>query len=322
VTAILSGSGLPGVYLATIAAGAFRVAMYWWSVRRIGLRPDFPARQMIVGRLFREGWAIALGSFLQLAYQNLDKIIVSVALSTAETAYLTAAVVIVFGVVELTNTALLVALFPAMSRLAGENPRALLRMVDNFAFLTLVITLPLGVGISLLSDTLAGLFFPKFIGTASVLSILIWQGVVSMIAGIYTQSLYVRSKQRTQLLIRVCGLVINGCANLILIPTLGVRGAAFAALLAQSTVLALCLYEHRTLMLAGRSARAIFAAVCMAGVMFLLRDVQFILAGIAGVGVYAAVLFGLRTLAPEHWGVLRTIGSALPIIGRVIMRAT
>ncbi|MFN7209924.1 MAG: oligosaccharide flippase family protein, partial [Aggregatilineales bacterium] len=222
LAALLSGGGLAGVYVATISAGVLRAALHGAALRRIGVVPRLPVELARVRRLFREGWSIALSSFLGYAYQHIDKVLVFTFLGERAAGYLTAAFVIVSGVVELFSVTVFTALFPVMARLAQQSPVALRRAVDQFAFLSLVIGLPLVIGIAALASRLAGLFFPSFSGTAGVLEVLIWHAVLVMIGNAYAQMLLVEGRQRLLLWVRALGLAVSLAANLIALPLLAI----------------------------------------------------------------------------------------------------
>jgi len=318
---LITGGGLAGLYVATIAAGMFRVALHWIAVRRVGIRPLWPIDRVVLRSLFNGGWSIALANFVRTSYQHVDKIIVLWVLGEVYAGYLTAAFVIVFGVTELLNTTVLVALFPLMSRLAQEQPAALRRLVDQLAFLTLTAALPLAVGISSLSGKLAGLLFPGFIGTAAVLEVLIWHTIVVMIGNLYAQVMVIQHRQRRVLIIRVASLALNIILNLILLPRIGLPAAALATLVSESLALLLMLIEHQperatVFDLLGRSARVGLAAVAMALTIAFLRDVNFIVAGICGTLVYAVSVLLLRALSAGEWsivcGILRTVSQMIP----------
>jgi O-antigen/teichoic acid export membrane protein len=316
--AVITGGGLAGLYVATITAGLFRVGLHWFAVRRAGMRATWPLDRAVTARLFREGWPIMLASLVRVAYQHVDKVIALAILGDAAAGYLTAAFVIVFGVTELLNTTVLVALFPLMSRLGKAEAGSLWHLTDQLAFLTLVGALPMAVGISGLSGALSNWLFPSFVGTAAVLQVLIWHTVVVMIGNLYAQALVILNRQRRVLIIRAITLAINAGLNFALLPRVGIAGAAVAALISESLGLAWLLFERHldraaALELLGRTLRAGVAAVAMAACVLLLRGVNPILAGVVSVPVYTIGVIGLRILSPNEWAIVRGIVRMLPI---------
>lgn len=320
---ILSGGGLLGLYLATILAGLFRAGMYWLWTLRLNIRPEWPFQSTIAKYLFAQGWPIAISTFLITASRNLDKVIVLALISDAsQVSYLMSAFVIVYGVVELSSSTMLVALSPMMARLARENPAGLRSLVDKFAFLTFVLAIPMAVGISQLSSKLADLLFPGFRGTAGVLQVLIWQAVIAMLNDIYGQSMVVRNRQQQLLGYRLIGLISNTILIAVLVPQIGIIGAAYSALLSQGLILLLLLLEHRPelRLITQQVLRTCLAGVVMGVMIIFLREqnVHFILAGIAGLIVYGGALILFRAFSPEHWILLRNISVSIPIVGSKI----
>jgi O-antigen/teichoic acid export membrane protein len=317
---LMAGGGLPGLYVATILAGVFRMALFWGAMRRNRIRPSWPPALPIIRRLIRDGLPLALASFFGLAYQHVDKILVFSLLSEADAGYLTSAFVIVFGVIELTATTALTALFPVMSRLGQDQPAALRDITDRLALLILVITLPIGMGISTLSARLSGLLFPGFVRTSAVLEVLIWHAVVAMVASVYAQHMIIHNRQRLMVLFRVCGLILNAALNLILLPRLGVAGAGLASLITQIALLGLFLGAYRPdpaalRRLAGQSSRALLAGLGMGALIIALRDLSPILAGVCGMIAYLAGLLLFRALTPGDWALVRRVATNLPLIG-------
>lgn len=323
--ALRSGSGLVGVYLATIGASALRAIMHSIALRRLGIAPRLPVDRALVRRLFGEGWSIALSSFLAYAYQHADKVLVFTFLGERAAGYLTAAFIIVSGVIELFSVTIFTALFPLMSRMAKESPAAMQRAVDQFAFLSLVISLPIAIGIAALSRSIATLFFPSFGGTASALEFLIWHTVLAMVGNAYAQMLLVEGRQRLLLTVRALGLAVNLAANLLLLPTLNVIGAGVATFLAHAAMLTLfmrarAMTSAELRVLLSKTARVLLAGVLMSIVAFALRDSQPYLAAILSASLYITALIALRALKTDDWTLIRQVLSALPFFGRYLAR--
>ena len=323
--ALLMGRGLPGLYIATIGAGGIRAAWHWTALRRAGVRLAWPPQAALIAYLFRQGWPIALSSFLAYAYQHVDKVLVFTFLGEQQAGYLTAAFVIVFGVIEVLSVAGLTALFPVMSRMAGENPTALRDFVDRLALLTFSITLPVGVGIAALARPLANVFFPGFAGTAAVLEVLIWHAVASMVGNVYAQLLLVDGRQSRLMQIRALGLAANIAGNVVLLPTFGLRGAGMAILIAQIAMWAAFVVARgpqraEFMRLLGQMGRVGAAGAVMAAAIFTLREGSPVLAGVVGALIYPVGVLGLRVLGAPEWALVRRLAGAVPVVGRALVR--
>lgn len=323
MAALSGGAGLPGLYIATLIAGAIRAVLYWNALRRNGIRSHWPVDRRTVRTLFRDGFPLALAAFITLTYQHLDKVLAFTMLSEADAGYLTSSYVIVFGVTELIGAAALTAVYPLMSRMGAEQRGVLSFLTERLAFLLLVIALPLAVGIATLAGRLSALLFPGFARTSAVLEVTIWHVVPSMVAAVFVQELIIQGQQRRMVGFRLVGLVLNVALNLILLPRIGVQGAGIASVATWSALAVILLAARRMesgalwRLLRG-SLRAGLAGLCMMLVILALRDVNLILAGLAGAAVYVAGLLLFRALGPDEWRLVRRIAGSLPLVGPAI----
>lgn len=316
--ALLAGQGLVGVYIATLAAGGVRALALWGLVWRGGVRPAWPFDRQIAGLLLRSGAPLAISAFLALAYQHADKLMTTRFIGPTETGYLTAAFVLIFGVIELLNTTVLIATYPMMSRYhASGQGETFGFIVEKLAFFTLLVSLPLALILSVFAVEFALLFGPNFVPTASALRILIWYAVAAMTANIFAQGMVVQNNQRRLLLIRSTGLGINIVLNALLILPLGIVGAALASLAAELLVLALLTWRFQA---AGWDWGRILprlvrlGALCAGAALVLLGlgGVHPLLGMVAGGLVYAGGVMLGPVLASEDWDLLYRLIAAMP----------
>lgn len=225
--ALASGYGLPGLYVATIAAGLARAAMLWGLVLRGGLRPA-RLRSDLLRSLLVESLPLAVTTLLALAWTHADKLMTIRLLGEAQNGWLTAAFVIVTGMIELLGTTVLTSLFPMMSRAGGP---ALSGIVSRLAWFTLLAGLPLTLLLSLFAPEITiPLFGADFAPAAAVLRILAWYALLRLVADVYIQALITSNRQRRMLVVRTGGLSLNIALNALLLPRLGINGAALASL--------------------------------------------------------------------------------------------
>lgn len=320
------GAGLWGLYAATLGAGLLRAGVYWWVLWRTGTRPHLPVDRVVARSLLVNGAPIALSSFLALTYTHTDKLITTALIGKEGTGQLTAGFVIVFGVIDLLSTTVLVAVFPMMSRTHSSAQRAMFEfMLEKLSFFNLLASLPIAIFTSLLAVPLASLAFgPDYTRTADVLQVLIWYTVVTMVANVFAQAMLIENRQTRLLLIRAGGLAVNVTLNLILLPVLGVPGAAVASLIAEILVLTVLLRQF-TLPADwwSRSRDHVWRlALCglgLAGVILLLRSAHPLLAVIGGVPVYLALVVLTRVIASDDWDLIYRMLIAMPggaLIGR------
>ncbi len=324
--ALAAGTGLWGLYAATLIAGLLRAAVYWATLLKVGARPQFPVDWRVARGLLMAGWPIAVTSFLALAYQHADKLITTAVIGTEGTGQLTAGFVIVFGVIELLSTTVLVAVFPLMSRTYASGQQRLFEvMLEKLAFFNLTLSLPVGIFTSLLAVPLsAWVFGAGFTRTADVLRILIWYTVVAMISAVFAKALLVQNRQRWLMILRTGGLALNVVLLLILLPALNVPGAALATLIAETAILVALVRSFRFPVdwwarMVNHLWRMVLVGGATAGVVLALRTVHPLLAALVGVPVYGTLLLLSGALARDDWDLIYRLATAMPggsLIGR------
>jgi O-antigen/teichoic acid export membrane protein len=167
------------------------------------------------------------------------------------------------------------------------------------------------------------LFGADYTRTADVLQVLIWYTVVTMVANVFSQALLIENRQRRILAIRCGSLLINIALNLILLPQVGVQGAAIASLTAELIALTAMVrsfsfapdWWQRMIHHGGRLA---LAGGVLVGVVFTLREVHPILAGAIGAPAYITLVFVTGAIAKDDWDLIYRLAIAMP--GGAIIR--
>jgi O-antigen/teichoic acid export membrane protein len=313
------GFGLFGVYAAGLAAGLVRAVILWRQIVRGGLRPQFPLDRGLTRRLLLDAAPLAAAAVVNQGYAQLDKLVTGSLIGETGAGYLNAAFIIVVGMVELLSTTILIAVYPMMSRLYGEaEDRAVFRMmVDKLAFFTLLIALPITLGVSIFADAIIGLIFrAAFAPSADVLRLLVWYALLTIIANVYAQALLVQNRQRITLGIRVLGLGVNLTLLLVLLPAFGIIGAPIASMSAELVALALLAYAFlaggRVLPHHRGIVRVIAAGLLAAIAMLIVGQVHFIVGGLVGLIAYAIAAWRLGALADDDRQLLAQLIAAMP----------
>lgn len=316
---LAAGYSLFGVYIGVTVAGVLRSAALWLLARRAGIRPVWPLDWNVARPLLVNSAPLAFTAFLTLAYQQVDKLVTNRLIGDRETGYLAAAFVIFFGVVELLNTTVITAMYPLMARAYGDGKNVQFGfIVEKMAFFTLLLCLPLTLTISLFAGPLtAPIWKEAYRPAAGVLSVLIWYGLIMMVGNMVSQAVLVQNGQRRLLLIKIGGLGINLILLFLLLPRYGVQGAPLASVVAESGVFILLLLTFRAAgwdvwRIAPRVGRLLLVGGAAAGVMLGLRDMNWIVALVAGLLVYAAGTLALRVLAADDWDFLYRLLASLP----------
>jgi len=336
------GWGVMGVYIATLATGIIRSALFWAVHLTQGFHPSMPLDRALTWRLFWNAAPLAVASFFNLLYQHIDKLITTALLGEKSTGYIGPAFTISQGVIEVLNTTILISLFPYMSRQYVADEQGYGERVATLLRLMFVFSLPVAVTITLFAEPIVLLIFKApFAPTIGVLRILIWFAFLTMIGNVLVQALQVQNRQRRVLWIRLVGLVINVIFTVaVLLAFRDPQGAALSAVVTQALVLGLLLLQFPE-MISGRSekrkskptlmgrlgqfpefvsdimpgirytVRISLMAVISGAVMLLFGRIHFIVGSFVGLLVYAALIWR-GGLADTDRALVRQIIAVIP----------
>ncbi len=329
--ALSLGFGLLGVYVMTIVSGVGRSVAFWIVLRRDNVRAHFPIDGVLVRALIINSAPLAVGALINITYTQIDKLMTTSTLTTADTGHLNAAFVIIAGVVELLSSTVLTAIFPILSRAfvmpfkLTDPANATFRfLIEKLAFFSVLVGLPLSIAITLFASAVAiPLFGADFAPTADLLRVLIWYALVVLVVNVFAQGMMAQNRQRRLLIVRFGGLGLKLSLNIFLLPRVGVIGAGIASVCAELVVLALLIGDYRALQLQrhllGRLARTALAGVVAAAVMWVVGAINPVVGLIVGGLAYIVALIGVRALAKDDLDLLYRLVAAAPG-GRVILK--
>ena len=315
--ALWAGYGLLGVYAATIFSGMIRSGLLWALLRRAGVRPVFPLDRTILRPLLVNSAPLALAALVNMTYLQIDKLLTTSLLTEADTGHLNAASVIIYGVVDILSTTILIAVYPLMSRVyKGDGRDELFRfMVEKLAFFTLLVGLPLGLVFSVFSgEIIVPLFGANYVETAHILRVLIWYAVVTMVVNVFAQAMMTQNRQRRWVAFRVGGLLLKLTLSVLLLPRIGVLGAAVSSVVAETALLLVAAADFRfdRRVLLPRLLRLALVALVALAAMLLLGGLHPLLGMAGGAAVYAGGVLVGRVLAGDDFDLLYRLAAAVP----------
>ena len=206
------------------------------------------------------------------------------------------------------------ALFPVMSRYFVTSQGSFKKAFDKFLKYILIISIPMGVGTTLLADKIMyTLSNVQYSDSIVVLQILIWAAVCLFICNVYISLLNSSNKQRTTMKIAFICLVLNIVLNLLLVPAYGYIGAAVTVTVTEFVELAIyvvvSMRQDFGLSRASAAviAKAAVASAIMGGVLAFFHDQNLILLVAVGGVLYFAALYALRTFDREDIEIIRQV---------------
>ena len=246
-----------------------------------------------------------------LDYQA-DALIISIMMGEEYLGYYAAAQTILLAF-NLMPAAIRAALYPLMSRYYREAPDKLGMLYDKLNKYIVALVLPLAAGLTLLAGPVIELVYgPNFAPAIPVLQITIWSIVFLFLVEPHARILLIHNKQRQAALMMTLTTTLNIILNLLLIPVLGINGAAIARL---SSTLALYLsfyaYCHFAVMPSKQpfSLRVILATVFMVLAVLPLRDLFLAIPIAVGIAVYAVAVRLLKVMPDQDLAYWRELYS-------------
>ena len=193
-------------------------------------------------------------------------------------------------------------IFPLMSKLYAEDTNLLKVSFEQSFKYSLLILLPLSIGVYLYSDYIINLIYSSQYALASpAMQILIWTIVFLFINGVATSLLNSIGKEVSVTKIYVVAAVFNIVLNYFMIPVLSYNGAAITTVLSEILILILMMYsisktEYKPdLSLLKTIVKLIVCGIILAIVLHLI-NVSLWLAIPIGFVVYVLSLFITRTI--------------------------
>lgn len=267
----------------------------------INPRPHFDKKVFFF--LCKIALPFALAAIFARVYGYIDSILLQQMLGTEAVGWYSTPYKITYAF-QFVPLALTAAIYPRMSEYfihAREKLGVVLH--DSIKYL-LVVSMPIAIGISILAhDIILFLYGSEFLPSVLPLQILIVGLVFSFVGFPIGACLNATNKQSTQTTIIGCVMVLNILLNLLLIPRIGLAGAAVSAFVGNA-VLALvgyCFLPRVAPIIHGQYAstffRVLFCGIVMGLAVYFVNTVSNIFVAITvGAIVYLGMIFVTRVL--------------------------
>ena len=193
-------------------------------------------------------------------------------------------------------------IFPLMSKLYAEDTNLLKVSFEQSFKYSLLILLPLSIGVFLYSDYIINLIYSSQYALASpAMQILIWTVVFLFINGVATSLLNSIGKEVSVTKIYVIAAIFNIALNYLMIPVLSYNGAAITTVLSEILIFILMMHSiSKTDYRPNRSLLKTIVKLVICGIILAivlsLIDVSLWLAIPIGLVVYIVSLFITHTV--------------------------
>ncbi|TET55571.1 MAG: hypothetical protein E3J64_00010, partial [Anaerolineales bacterium] len=314
--ALSGGLGVIGIASAAILTNVATLIILVVAARRL-LWPNLPpGRPRVVSVLQRSmlsaGWPLMTAILLQQLFPGLNILLLQQFQGDMAVGWYGAARRWVDALVIIPSFSTM-AVFPVMSRQAAEDRSGLQRSYRLSVKLLMVTAMPAAVIVALLAAPLVGLlgggeYLPE---GAVILRLLIWSIPFGWFNSLTNYVLIALDRQRYVLAASGARVLFAIAANFLAVPTLGYVASALI-IIGGELVLALLFYAdvRRRLGSVGilrAQVRPALAGLAMGGAVWVLVDINPILALLGGLIVYLAALLLLRVLTAEEWQMLAPV---------------
>jgi len=208
--------------------------LYFYQ-RKVGSILTWTYKKQIAKELLSSSWPIILAGFATAIYMKVDQLIINSALGEAELGYYSSAVKISQAVYFI-PTIISTAIYPAIINAKKKNEELYKKRLKILYTLFLWGSIMISLVVSLLSKPIIYLTFgDDFSLAAKPLSVHIWAFVFVCLGVVSAKELLTEDKLSFLLIRTIIGAATSVLANILLIPHLGIVGAAGSAVIAQAS---------------------------------------------------------------------------------------
>jgi O-antigen/teichoic acid export membrane protein len=284
ITAILIQGTLAVVALRTIAVHWRGARAFWPKLARIGI-------------------SVGVASALTFAYGRVDQILVYELAPNGADVGLYAAMYKILDNAGFVPIAVMTTLFPIMAGLFPAEPGRLHRIVQSaIDYLTMISLGALALTVVAAEPIVALLYGADYVPGASILPILFGAFVPICIGNVAGNMVIATDLQRRYIWYAMLGLLVNVALNLLLIPSYGIKAAAWVTMATEVVVVSVTLVTVlRRIEMRLSLRRIALAALAATGAGLLVwglrqASVGAVLLVVAMAVVYPLLLIGLRAL--------------------------
>ena len=182
-------------------------------------------------KLLGYSWPLIISGIMVALYMKIDQIMLQNMIGVKESgAYATVA-----SLSEAWNfvpSVIVASLFPAILNARRDDADRYKKRIQHLYDLMVYMSVPVALVVTFTSPLIYGLFKPEYAYAAPALSVHIWSGVFVFLGAASGQYLIAENFNKLTFIRTGFGAIINIVLNLILIPKMGMMGAAIATLVA------------------------------------------------------------------------------------------
>lgn len=244
---IFSNASLVAFIWALLADALFLAIGYAAMYQRSGeSMSQWKYNSKVAKQLLRHAWPLAFSAVLVTLYMKIDLLMIDAFMSSS-------ALGVYSTVINLSESwyfipvATVSALFPAIMNARKDDQMRYQKRLQNLYDLMSFLSVGIAIVMTFASPLLYKILYkPEYASGASILAIHIWAGVFVFLGSASGQYLIAEGYLKLSLLRTAFGAVINIGLNLWWIPLYGIKGAAYASLIAYAAATFFILFIPKT----------------------------------------------------------------------------
>jgi O-antigen/teichoic acid export membrane protein len=309
---LFSGGGYIGLLFSTLAGVFLMTVAANWVVRRV-LRTSFEKPDVKKWfPLLRASAPFGVIGLVSDFTARFDTVFMSFILTFSEVGYYNVSLNLIFSLLLIAQS-LALSIYPTMVREFRSGQGSIQDIVQRALRFMLILSIPIAVGGSLLSNQIVTLVYgSEFSTAAQVLKLMVWALPMMYLAEILGRTTITMHLEKKEAWLIVVNAVISIILSLLLIPRFGVFGATWVLLINQVINIILSAYIIGPGMLLKDNVwpilRIIAAGALMGGVVWFVQQIIFYenlgeltsllsMVGIGGI-VYVFLIFILQAITP------------------------
>jgi O-antigen/teichoic acid export membrane protein len=309
-----------GIVLLTaqqVIFGVVGVVLYYSMVQKHIGKPKLvqgllSVDKKLVKSMLKAALPFALLVGFSTVYNRIDIVLITRILGYAQTGLYSAAYRF-FDILAFFPAVVNHALYPLFATLMAEGKMAEIKdILEKYLRFMAALAIPIGVGGTLLAKSIIGILNPDYAAAAPVLMILVWAPSI-LFMYIVVNALVVSQLTKFAMVVTGVNVVVNVIGNIILLPRIGIRGAAIMTIVSEFIQGAFYFYFVRRKITDFRFFSLIWKPIVASGIMgvavLYVRFLPLFLTVGVGVAIYAISLLVLRFFHRDDWAYIKTLFS-------------
>lgn len=184
--------------------------------------------------ILSQSWYLILSGLMVTLYMQIDKVMLGLMMTSKEEVGVYSAAVNIANLWYFIPLAIITSFNPVIMKKKKTDEESYLKSIQLLYSIVTWISIFFGIFISIFSDIIVNIIYgADYIKASSVLSISIWAGTFAMLGSASSTWLISEKLQRYKTIFVFSGAIVNIILNYILIPILGMYGAAIATFASQ-----------------------------------------------------------------------------------------